>query len=33
MWNQQTTQVFWNRWETCVTGWQEQEKSNETEAS
>lgn len=30
MWKQQTTQVFWNRQETCVTGWQEQEKSSET---
>lgn len=30
MWNQQTTKVFWNRWETCVTGWQEEEKSSET---
>lgn len=31
MWNQQTTKVFWNRCETCVTGQREQEKSSETE--
>lgn len=31
MWNQQTTKVFWDRWETCVTGWQEQEKSSEAQ--